>query len=157
MDSDDTIAVSELARRTRAVVERLAEDPRVRLLVMKNNRPVAVISGVERSRSSAPGAGRGERDALGEVLRKRALIATLAAAHGARTVHLFGSAARGKARPDSDLDFLVELEPGRNLLDLIGLENDLADVLGRKVDVVTLRAAKPRIRGSALRDAIRIV
>ena len=157
MEPSDTIAVSELARRTRAVVERLAGDPRVRLLVMKNNRPVAVISGIERSRAAVPGAVSGARGALGEVLRKRDLIATLAMAHGARTVHLFGSAARGEARPDSDLDFLVELEPGRNLLDLIGLENDLADVLGRKVDVVTVRAAKPRIRGSALRDAVRIV
>lgn len=105
-----------------------------------------------RSAEAVPAGG-----ALDEVMRKKALIATLAAAHGARSVMLFGSAARGEDRPESDLDFLVKLEPGRNLLDLIGLENDLRDVFGRKVDVATRRSLKPRVRENALRDAVRIV
>src|SRR5579859_2941540 len=109
----DTVAVSDLARRTREVVERLGRNPGTRLLVMKNNRPVAVISAVE-GEASAAGAPAG--GALDAVMRKKALIATLAAAHGARRVVLVGSAARREDRPDSDLDFLVELEPGRNLL-----------------------------------------
>jgi uncharacterized protein len=155
MTPPDTVAVSDLARRTRAVVERLARKPGARLLVMKNNRPVAVISAVEAGASESAGAPAG--GALDEVLRKKALIATLAAAHGARSVALVGSAARREDRPESDLDFLVELEAGRNLLDLIGLENDLRDALGRKVDVMTARAVKPRILKSALRDAIRLV
>ncbi len=151
----ETIAVSELARRTRAVVDRLSRDPAARLLVLKNNRPVAVISGPE----GATGVGRAvsRRGLRAEIMSKRALIRTLAAAHGARAVHLFGSAARGEERAGSDLDFLVELERGRNLLDLIGLENDLREALGRKVDVVTARSLKPRVRPGALRDAVRIV
>jgi uncharacterized protein len=149
---EDTIAVSELARRTREVVERLSRAPGTRLLVMKNNRPVAVLAGVQRG---AAGAGRG--GVREEVLRKRALIASLARAHGARSVSLFGSAARGEERPDSDIDFLVELEPGRSLVDVIGLENDLSDVFGRRVDVVAKQAAKPRVVAGARRDAVRIV
>lgn len=150
MELKDTIPVSDLARQTRAVVERLVADPGARFVVMRNNRPVAVIAGVG-SQPSAPG------NARAEVLRKRSLIRTLAVAHGARAIHLFGSAARAEERPDSDLDFLVELEPERNLLDLIGLENDLADALGRKVEVVTARSLKPRVLKGALADAIRIV
>ena len=154
MAAEDTIAVSELARRTREVVERLARAPGTRLVVMKNNRPVAVIAGVERS---APGAGARAGGLREEVLRRRELIASLARAHGARSVRLFGSAARGEERPDSDIDFLVELEPGRSLVDVIGLENDLSDLFGRKVDVVTKQSAKPRVLASSLKDAVRIV
>jgi predicted nucleotidyltransferase len=154
MQPEDTIAVSELARRTRAVVERLAREPGTRLVVMKNNRPVAVIAGVERGAPAARGTRAGARE---EVLRRKTLIGALARAHGARTVRLIGSAARGEERPDSDIDFLVELEPGRSLLDLIGLENDLADLFGRKVEVVPMQSAKPRVLASSLKDAIRIV
>lgn len=84
-------------------------------------------------------------------------IRELARIHGARSVRLFGSAARGKEHPGSDVDFLVELETWCSLIDIIGLENDLADMFGRKVEVVPTRCAKPRILTSALRDAIRIV
>ncbi len=51
-------------------------------------------------------------------------ILRIAAKHGARNVRLFGSAARGEASDGSDLDFLVEMEPGRSLLDLVGLRLD---------------------------------
>lgn len=154
MQPEDTIAVSDLSRRTRAVVERLAREPGTRLVVMKNNRPVAVIAGVERG---APAAGKFRAGLREEVLRRKALVSALARAHGVRTVRLIGSAARGEERPDSDIDFLVELEPGRSLLDLIGLENDLADLFGRKVEVVPMQSAKPRVLASSLKDAIRIV
>lgn len=154
MRAEDTIAVSDLARHTREIVERLAREPGTRLVVMKNNRPVAVIAGVERG---APAPGKGRAGLREEVLRRKALVGALARAHGARTVRLFGSAARGEEGPDSDIDFLVELEPGRSLLDLIGLENDLADLFGRKVDVVAKQSAKPRVLAGSLKDAIRIV
>ena len=94
--------------------------------------------------------------ARGEVLRKQALLRTLAKAHGARSVELFGSAARDEDGPGSDLDFLVELEPGRSLLDLIGLAEDLQDALGRKVEAVTAAGMKPRVLEQARRDAVRI-
>jgi len=61
----------------------------------------------------------------------------MAAKHGARNVRLFGSAVRGEASETSDLDFLIEMEPGRSLLDIAALRNDLMDLLGREVDVVT--------------------
>ncbi len=153
MQVEDTIAVSDLARHTREIVERLTREPGTRLVVMKNNRPVAVIAGVERG---APAPGNGRAGLREEVLRRKALVGALARAHGARTVRLFGSAARGEEGPDSDIDFLVELEPGRSLLDVIGLENDLADLFGRKVDVVAKQSAKPRVLAGSLKDAIRI-
>ncbi len=76
-------------------------------------------------------------DLLELVQSKREAILEIAARRGAHNVRLFGSVARGEAGPDSDVDFLVELEPGRSLLDLGGLLMDLQDLLGRKVDVVT--------------------
>jgi len=71
------------------------------------------------------------------VKRKREEILRVSAQHGARNVRIFGSVARGEADETSDIDFLVEMEPGRSLLDLGGLHADLEALLGRKVDVVT--------------------
>ena len=67
----------------------------------------------------------------------RQQILQIAAGHGARNIRVFGSAARGDDRPDSDLDLLVEMETGRSLLDLVALGQDLEDLLHRKVDVIT--------------------
>jgi len=104
-----------------------------------------------RARRRAAGA---VRDA---VLRRADLIRSLAKAHGAQSLALFGSAARGEERPGSDLDFVVELAPGRSLLDLISLNHDLEALLGRKVDAVSAAGMKPRVRASARKDAIRIL
>ena len=71
------------------------------------------------------------------VRENREEILRLASSHGARNVRLFGSIARGEANETSDIDFLVEMEEGRNLLDLVGLWQDLEELLGRKVDVLT--------------------
>ena len=84
---------------------------------------------------------------------KREEILRIAAQHGARNVRLFGSAARGEAGDGSDLDFLVEMEPGRSLLDLAGLRNDLMDLLGREVDVVTEDSLYWLLRRKILREA----
>ncbi|HEX6321224.1 MAG TPA: nucleotidyltransferase family protein [Burkholderiales bacterium] len=92
-----------------------------------------------------------------QVLAKADLIRTLAKAHGAVSVELFGSAARGEDRPDSDIDVMVELEEGRSLLDLIGLSDDLEAALGRKVDAVSKSALKPRVLARARKDAVRVV
>jgi len=85
---------------------------------------------------------------------KREEILKIAAKHGARNVRLFGSVARGEADERSDVDFLVDMEPGRSLLDMGGLLMELRDLLGRDVDVVTERGLKPRIRGRVLQEAI---
>jgi len=104
-----------------------------------------------RARRGAAGAARAA------VLRKADLIRSLARAHGARSIALFGSAARGEEHPGSDLDFMVELAPGRSLLDLIGLGDDLQAALGRKVETISVAGLKPRVLAAARKDAIRIV
>ena len=85
---------------------------------------------------------------------KREEIIGVAARHGALNVRVFGSVARGEARPDSDVDFLVDLESGRSLFDLGGLLTDLQNLLGRKVDVVTENSLRPRIRERVKREAV---
>ena len=90
------------------------------------------------------------RDRLSQL---REPITRAARRRGARDVRVFGSVARGEERPDSDVDLLVTLEPGRTLLDLAGLELDLEALLGRPVDVVTADGLREPVRASALREA----
>ena len=85
---------------------------------------------------------------------RRTEILDLARKHGARNVRIFGSVARGDAGPDSDVDILVELEPGRSLLDHAALMLDLSDLLGCKVDVVSDRALHWYIRDRVLAAAV---
>ncbi len=90
-----------------------------------------------------------------ELLRQRRNeILKLASQHGARNVRVFGSAARGEADGDSDIDFLVELEPDRTLFDLGALLMDLQDLLGRKVDVVTDDSIYWLLRRRILKEAV---
>lgn len=89
-----------------------------------------------------------------EVDARRAEIALAAASHGAVSVRVFGSAARGELRQDSDIDFLVVMEPHRSLLDHVALKQDLEDLFGRPVDVVTERSLHPRLRDRVLAEAI---
>ena len=90
-----------------------------------------------------------------ELLRQRRNeILKLASQHGARHVRVFGSAARGEADGDSDIDFLVELEPDRTLFDLGALLMDLQDLLGRKVDVVTDDSIYWLLRRRILKEAV---
>ena len=84
---------------------------------------------------------------------KRENILRIASQHGARNVRLFGSAVRGEATDGSDLDLLVEMEPGRSLLDLAALRNHLMDLLGRQVDVVTEDSLYWLLRRKILREA----
>jgi predicted nucleotidyltransferase len=85
---------------------------------------------------------------------KRDEILRIAASHGARDVRVFGSLARGEARPDSDIDILVKLDPGRSLLDIIAIKQDLEDLMGCDVEVVTEAAISPYIREQVLKEAI---
>jgi predicted nucleotidyltransferase len=93
-------------------------------------------------------------DLVDVVEDKRDQILRIAALHGARNVRVFGSVARGTADTQSDIDFLVEMEPGRSLLDLGGLVMDLRQLLGRDVDVATVRGLRDRIRQRALSEAV---
>jgi uncharacterized protein len=67
---------------------------------------------------------------------------------------IFGSVARGEAGEESDVDFLVELEKGRSLVDLAGLRLDLCDLLGRDVDVATPNSLHPKLRERILRELV---
>lgn len=90
-----------------------------------------------------------------ELLRaKREEILAIAARRGACNIRLFGSTARGEADEESDIDLLVELEPGRSLLDLGGLWWDLNQLLDRRVDVVTERGLREGIRDRVLKEAV---
>ena len=90
-----------------------------------------------------------------EDLRKqRETILRLAAVHGASNVRVFGSVARGEADDAGDIDLLVDMEPGRSLLDLGGLLMDLEQLFGRRVDVVTERGLRTRIRDRVLEETV---
>lgn len=92
---------------------------------------------------------------LNELLEeKREDILRIAAKRGAYNVRVFGSVARGQADSKSDIDLLVDLEPGRSLFDLGGLLMDLQELLDHKVDVVTERGLRERIRERVLKEAI---
>jgi uncharacterized protein len=84
---------------------------------------------------------------------RRAEILELAARYGARNVRVFGSMARGDDRATSDVDLLVDMEPGRTLLDVIAIEQDLETVLGRRVDVLTDGGLSPYLQQRILAEA----
>ena len=85
---------------------------------------------------------------------KRPEILRLAQAHGAHNVRIFGSVARGEARPESDVDFLVEMDSGRSLLDLIELSQDLETLLQRKVDILTDQGLSPYLERQIHAEAV---
>ena len=92
---------------------------------------------------------------MNELLKdKRDDILRIATRHGAQNVRVFGSVAKGRAGPKSDVDFLVEMAPGRNLLDHVALWQDLEDLLGYKVDVVSEKALHWYIRDRVLKEAV---
>lgn len=90
------------------------------------------------------------------IQENRGKILHLAETRGARNVRVFGSAARGEDTETSDLDFLVDLDPDRSLMDLGGLLMDLQDLLHREVDVVTENGLHWYIRDRVLTEAVPI-
>lgn len=87
------------------------------------------------------------------VKSKRDEILKIASTHGAHNVRLFGSVARGQAGPKSDIDFLIKLDAERSLMDHVALIQDLEDLLGRKVEVVSEGAVHWYIRDRVLAEA----
>ncbi len=85
---------------------------------------------------------------------KREEILRLAAKHGAYNVRVFGSVARGEAGPDSDVDFLVDMGPGRTLFDLAGLLVELEKLLGCGVDIVEPEGLHQYIKDRVMREAV---
>jgi uncharacterized protein len=88
------------------------------------------------------------------LIKNRADILRIAKENGATRVRIFGSFARSTARPDSDVDILVDLKPGSDLFDLIAIKQDVEDLLGREVHIVTEAAVSPYIRDEVLRTAV---
>lgn len=93
-------------------------------------------------------------DLLRELRRRRRSIVRIARRHGGRSVRVFGSAARGDARANSDVDLLIEMEPGYSLFDQAAMIVELRELLGRDVDAVTPEGLRPRIRDRVLREAV---
>jgi predicted nucleotidyltransferase len=87
------------------------------------------------------------------VAEKRKEILRISKEHGASNVRIFGSVVRGEERADSDVDFLVDLEKDRSLLDLGGLSIELQQLLGRHVDVVTEKGLHWFIRDKVIKEA----
>ena len=81
-------------------------------------------------------------------------ILRIARRHGVQRVRIFGSVARGESTDLSDLDLLVALDEGRSLLDLVGLKQEIEELLHRSVDVVTERALSPYVRDRVLAEAV---
>jgi len=73
-----------------------------------------------------------------------------------RNIRVFGSVARGDETANSDIDLLVELEPERTLIDLIGFQQDAQDILRVRVDAASPRFMKRRVRARAVREARRV-
>lgn len=94
-------------------------------------------------------------DRIRRMLReRRAEILALARKHGASDLRVFGSVARGEADDRSDLDLLVRFDEGRTLLDQIALSQDLEQLLGVHVDVLTEGGLSPYIHDQVLREAV---
>jgi uncharacterized protein len=89
-----------------------------------------------------------------EITAKRSQILEIAARYGAYNVRIFGSVARDDAGPESDIDFLINLEPGRSLLDHIALKQDLEDLFHRKVDVANEKGLHWFIHDQVLSESV---
>ena len=90
------------------------------------------------------------------IAEKKEDILALATRHGASNVRIFGSAARGQAGAESDIDFLVDFEPDRSLFDLGGFLMELEDLLGARVDVLTEKGLHWYIRDRVIAEAVRL-
>jgi len=85
---------------------------------------------------------------------KRQSMLRMAAGDGAGDIRVFDSTARGEAGPDRDVDILVKLDPRRSLLDIVAIKQDIENLLGCKVDVLTEAAISPYIREQVLPEAV---
>ena len=93
-------------------------------------------------------------DSLRSLREKDSAIREIADRYGARNLRVFGSVARGEDTPDSDIDFLVDMDPDRSLMDLGGLLIELQVCLKREVDIVTEDGLRERVRESILEEAV---
>jgi len=93
---------------------------------------------------------------LEQIKENRDQILSIALSHGADKLRLFGSVVRGEEQSDSDVDFLVTMLPGYDLLDLVALERELEGVLHRKADMVSDEEVSPYLRDRIFQEAVAI-
>lgn len=110
---------------------------------------------VERERTPRPTGSNREPPRKDEVIVALALLEEQLRNRGLSSLALFGSVVRGAARPDSDIDVVIDVAPGVrfSLIDLVSLKDFLEDRLGRTVDVVTKEGLDPDVRDRVLREA----
>lgn len=87
---------------------------------------------------------------------KRVEIRRIAESHGASNIRLFGSVARGESRPDSDIDFLIDVKAETSSWFPVGLIQDLEKLLGLRVEIVTERSLNANLRKTVLGEAVPI-
>ncbi|KYC49656.1 MAG: Nucleotidyltransferase domain protein [Candidatus Methanofastidiosum methylothiophilum] len=85
--------------------------------------------------------------------RNKTLVSFLTK-HGAKKIGIFGSTARGDERPDSDIDVLVEFSGDPSLLDVVIIEQEASEILGKKIDLVTEEALSPYIKDKVMREVV---
>ena len=91
---------------------------------------------------------------LSDLRREREQIKRVAQKYGASNIRVFGSVSRGEEGPKSDIDFLIDFEADRSLLDLVGLKLELEELLGYKVDLVTEKAMHRLIADQVIKEAV---
>jgi hypothetical protein len=111
-----------------------------------------LVVSLERNPTMTPGL---PDSALGRRLRRRrAAVLEIAQRHGATNVRVFGSVARGQDTDDSDIDLMVDLDPGVGLVSLAALQRELTDLLNTHVDVVPADSIRPRVKAHAGSESI---
>ena len=93
---------------------------------------------------------------MDELRRQRESIIQIAQAHGATNIRVFGSVPRGEDTAASDIDFLMDFDQDRSLIDLVATKLELEELLGRKVDVITVQALHPMMRQAVLKEAVEL-
>jgi uncharacterized protein len=144
--SDDVDSITQMTKSARSRRAVKASD-RLRGASTRQLSDLPPDSGEGRKRGEA------RMDLVNLLRQKRKAILQIAAKNGAKRVRVFGSVARGEAREDSDVDFLVEFEEDRSLLDHSRLILDLEELLGRKVHVLTHGSLHSVIRDQVMAEA----
>ncbi len=153
------LGIAEARNGLSALVDGMTANPTDVAIIGSHRKPQAALlpyaAYLRLKAASAAGAG---TVGLAEIRSRKDLIQRIGTLWGIHEIAVFGSVARGEERPDSDIDFLVNAEPGRSYFDIAGFEMDLEQVLGRPVDVLTRAALDPSRKRDAtmLNEAIRL-